>query len=71
MQYRPTWWRLSPSRVPATACSETGDYERTIKGHTNAVLDVAFSPNGEVFGALGPMTPALAPAAGPHTHARR
>ena len=31
---------------------ETGEFERTLKGHTRAVNDVAFSSKGELLGAL-------------------
>jgi WD40 repeat protein len=29
---------------------ETGDYERTLKGHTDTVQDVAFDPTGKFLG---------------------
>ena len=29
---------------------ETGDFERTIKGHTDSVQDVAFDHTGKVLG---------------------
>ena len=29
---------------------ETGDYERTLKGHTDSVQDVAFDSTGKVLG---------------------
>lgn len=29
---------------------ETGDYERTLKGHTDCVQDVAFDPQGKLLG---------------------
>ncbi|KAJ1547592.1 protein with putative role during mitosis [Nowakowskiella sp. JEL0078] len=30
--------------------SETGEFERTLKGHTKSVLDVTFSPKGNLLG---------------------
>lgn len=29
---------------------ETGDFERTLKGHTDSVQDVAFDSNGKMLG---------------------
>lgn len=29
---------------------ETGEYERTLKGHTDSVQDIAFDPQGKVLG---------------------
>lgn len=29
---------------------ETGDYERTLKGHTDSVQDIAFDTQGKVLG---------------------
>ena len=29
---------------------ESGDFERTVKGHTKAVMDVDFDPKGNVMG---------------------
>jgi len=29
---------------------ETGDFERTLKGHTNAIQCVAFDPKGNILG---------------------
>lgn len=29
---------------------ETGDYERTLKGHTDSVQDIAFDSQGKVLG---------------------
>ena len=29
---------------------ETGDFERTLKGHTDSVQDLAFDPNGKMLG---------------------
>ena len=29
---------------------ETGEYERTLKGHTDSVQDIAFDPTGKVLG---------------------
>jgi platelet-activating factor acetylhydrolase IB subunit alpha len=31
---------------------ESGDFERTVKGHTKAVTDVDFDPKGNAMGAL-------------------
>lgn len=31
---------------------ESGDYERTLKGHTKAVQDIAFDPKGNFLGRL-------------------
>jgi platelet-activating factor acetylhydrolase IB subunit alpha len=31
---------------------ETGDFERTLKGHTKAVQDIAFDPKGNYLGKL-------------------
>ena len=33
---------------------ETGDYERTLKGHTDSVQDVAFDTAGKTLGELMP-----------------
>lgn len=32
---------------------ETGDYERTLKGHTDSVQDIAFDAQGKVLGTFG------------------
>ena len=29
---------------------ETGDYERTLKGHTDSVQDIAFDSSGKLLG---------------------
>jgi platelet-activating factor acetylhydrolase IB subunit alpha len=29
---------------------ETGDLEKTLKGHTNTVQDIAFDPKGAIMG---------------------
>lgn len=31
---------------------ETGEYERTLKGHTDSVQDIAFDAQGKVLGEL-------------------
>ena len=31
---------------------ETGEYERTLKGHTDSVQDIAFDPTGKILGRL-------------------
>lgn len=31
---------------------ETGDYERTLKGHTDSVQDIAFDQSGKLLGEL-------------------
>lgn len=31
---------------------ETGEYERTLKGHTEAIQDIAFDENGKLLGNL-------------------
>jgi platelet-activating factor acetylhydrolase IB subunit alpha len=31
---------------------ESGEFERTVKGHTKAVMDVDFDPKGNLMGGL-------------------
>ena len=31
---------------------ETGEYEKTLKGHTDSVQDIAFDPAGKILGKL-------------------
>jgi len=43
---------------------ETGEYERTLKGHTDSVQDIAFDPSGKLLG-KSPTRSLLAPAPRP------
>ena len=52
--FHPTWTVLASASEDATVKIwdwESGDFERTVKGHTKAVADVDFDPKGNVMGA--------------------
>ena len=49
---------------------ESGEFERTLKGHTNSVQDLAFSPDGTQLGlsSLSPLSLSLSSLSLCHTH---
>ena len=53
--FHPVWTVLASASEDSTVKIwdwESGDFERTVKGHTKAVMDVDFDAKGEVMGAL-------------------
>lgn len=51
--FHPTWTVLASASEDSTVKIwdwESGDFERTVKGHTKAVMDVDFDPKGNVMG---------------------
>jgi len=51
--FHPTWTILASASEDATVKIwdwETGDFERTVKGHTKAVMDVEYDPKGAYMG---------------------
>lgn len=56
LAFHPTWTVLASASDDATVKIwdwESGDLERTVKGHTKAVTDVDFDPKGNLMGELG------------------
>lgn len=52
--FHPTWTVLASASEDATVKIwdwESGDFERTVKGHTKAVTDVDFDGKGNLMGA--------------------
>ncbi len=53
--FHPTWTVLASASEDSSVKIwdwESGDFERTVKGHTKAVTDVDFDPKGNAMGAL-------------------
>lgn len=51
--FHPTWTVLASASEDSTVKIwdwESGEFERTIKGHTKAVMDVDFDPKGNFMG---------------------
>jgi platelet-activating factor acetylhydrolase IB subunit alpha len=55
--FHPTWNVLASASEDASVKIwdwESGDFERTVKGHTKAVMDVDFHPKGTHMGKIPP-----------------
>jgi platelet-activating factor acetylhydrolase IB subunit alpha len=53
ISFHPTWTVLASASEDSTVKIwdwESGDFERTVKGHTKAVMDVDFDPRGNFMG---------------------
>ena len=60
VSFHPTWTVLASASEDATVKIwdwESGDFERTVKGHTKAVMDVEFDSKGALMGTSKPLKP--------------